>query len=86
MQARRQHLVRNTLLVAMSFGIAAAAGLLRNAIIARQFVTGFYEGPSPMCVRYILKTVSNVSEALHYLSSQQICFLDSPRCSEYIFH
>ncbi|MBN1936584.1 MAG: murein biosynthesis integral membrane protein MurJ [Anaerolineae bacterium] len=36
----RRHLVLNTLLVAASFGLAAAAGLLRNAIIARQFGIG----------------------------------------------
>ncbi|MBN1582575.1 MAG: murein biosynthesis integral membrane protein MurJ, partial [Anaerolineae bacterium] len=40
MQDRRKHLARNTLLVAVSFGFAAAAGLLRNAIIARQFGIG----------------------------------------------
>jgi len=40
MHARRRHIVRNTLLVAASFGLAAAAGLLRNAIIARQFGIG----------------------------------------------
>ncbi|MBN1641965.1 MAG: murein biosynthesis integral membrane protein MurJ [Anaerolineae bacterium] len=38
--ARRRHLLRNTLLVGASFGLAAAAGLLRNAIIARQFGIG----------------------------------------------
>lgn len=40
MEIRRRHLVLNTLLVAASFGLAAAAGLLRNAIIARQFGIG----------------------------------------------
>ncbi len=40
MENRRRHLVLNTLLVAASFGLAAAAGLLRNVIIARQFGIG----------------------------------------------
>jgi putative peptidoglycan lipid II flippase len=40
MHTRRRHIVRNTLLVAASFGLAAVAGLLRNAIIARQFGIG----------------------------------------------
>ncbi len=35
-----RHLVRNILLVAASFGLAAAAGLLRNVIIARTFGIG----------------------------------------------
>ncbi len=38
--ARNRHLARNTLLVAASFGLAAAGGLLRNMIIARQFGLG----------------------------------------------
>jgi putative peptidoglycan lipid II flippase len=40
MSARRRHLARNTILVAVSFGFAAATGLLRNAVIARQFGIG----------------------------------------------
>ena len=37
---RARHLARNTLLVAFSFGLAAVAGLFRNALIARQFGIG----------------------------------------------
>ena len=37
---RNRDLARNTLLVAVSFGLAAAAGLVRNMIIARQFGIG----------------------------------------------
>ncbi len=40
MLARRRHLARNTLLVGASFGLAAAAGLVRNLVIARQFGIG----------------------------------------------
>lgn len=40
MQARQRHVVRNIVVVAASFGLAAAAGLLRNVIIARQFGIG----------------------------------------------
>jgi len=38
--ARNRDLARNILLVAVSFGLAAAAGLVRNVIIARQFGIG----------------------------------------------
>lgn len=37
---QRSHIIRNTLLVALSFGLAAGVGLIRNAIIARQFGLG----------------------------------------------
>ncbi len=37
---RNRDLARNTLLVAVAFGLAAAAGLVRNMIIARQFGLG----------------------------------------------
>ena len=37
---RQRHLARNTILVAGSFALAAAAGLLRNVVIARQFGIG----------------------------------------------
>ncbi len=40
MSARRRHIFRNTLLVGASFALAAAAGLLRNVVIARQFGIG----------------------------------------------
>lgn len=40
MLARRRHLARNTLLVGASFGLPAAAGLVRNMVIARQFGIG----------------------------------------------
>ena len=36
----QSHIVRNTLLVAIFFGLATGAGLLRNVIIARQFGLG----------------------------------------------
>lgn len=35
-----RHIVRNTLLVGVSFALAAAAGLVRNVVIARQFGIG----------------------------------------------
>jgi putative peptidoglycan lipid II flippase len=38
--ARQRHLARNVLLVSGAFVLAAAAGLIRNAIIARQFGIG----------------------------------------------
>jgi len=38
--ARQRHIVRNTLLVGFSFALAAAAGLVRNVVIARQFGIG----------------------------------------------
>lgn len=38
--ARRRHILRNTALVAVAFGLAAAAGLARNIVIARQFGIG----------------------------------------------
>jgi putative peptidoglycan lipid II flippase len=38
--ARQRHLARNTILVAGSFALAAAVGLLRNVVIARQFGIG----------------------------------------------
>ena len=38
--ARQRHIVRNTLLVGVSFALAAAAGLVRNVVIARQFGIG----------------------------------------------
>ena len=38
--ARQRHIVRNTLLVGVFFGLATGAGLLRNVIIARQFGIG----------------------------------------------
>ena len=38
--SRSQHLARNTVLVAASFGLAAAAGLFRNIIVAQQFGIG----------------------------------------------
>jgi putative peptidoglycan lipid II flippase len=38
--ARWRHIVRNTLLVGGSFGLAAVMGLVRNMIIARQFGIG----------------------------------------------
>lgn len=37
MSAQQRHIARNTLLVGAAFVLAAAAGLMRNAIIARQF-------------------------------------------------
>jgi putative peptidoglycan lipid II flippase len=37
---RRRHILRNTLLVGASFALAAAAGLVRNAVIARHFGIG----------------------------------------------
>lgn len=37
---RRSHIARNTLVVAISFGLAAAAGLFRNVIIASRFGIG----------------------------------------------
>lgn len=37
---RQRHIFRNTLLVAVFFGFAAAAGLVRNIVIARQFGIG----------------------------------------------
>lgn len=40
MESRTRHLARNTLIVAACFGLAAAAGLLRNIVIARQFGIG----------------------------------------------
>ncbi|UCC64612.1 MAG: murein biosynthesis integral membrane protein MurJ [Anaerolineae bacterium] len=40
MSARRRHIARNTLLVGVSFAFAAAAGLLRNVVIARHFGIG----------------------------------------------
>ena len=38
--SRFAHIAWNTLVVAMAFGLAAAAGLLRNIIIGRQFGIG----------------------------------------------
>lgn len=38
--ATARHIGRNTLLVAFAFGLAAAAGLLRNLVIARRFPLG----------------------------------------------
>ena len=38
--ARWRHIVRNSLLVGGSFGLAAVMGLVRNIIIARQFGIG----------------------------------------------
>lgn len=38
--ATARHIGRNTLLVAFAFGLAAAAGLLRNMVIARHFQLG----------------------------------------------
>jgi putative peptidoglycan lipid II flippase len=38
--ARERHILTNTLLVAVSFGLAAAMGLVRNIVIARQFGLG----------------------------------------------
>jgi putative peptidoglycan lipid II flippase len=38
--ARQRHIVRNTLLVMICFALAAAAGLARNIVIARQFGIG----------------------------------------------
>lgn len=38
--ARERHILRNTLLVGISFALAAGAGLLRNVLIARQFGIG----------------------------------------------
>jgi putative peptidoglycan lipid II flippase len=40
MSARQQHIARNTLLVGTFFAFAAAAGLFRNVVIARQFGIG----------------------------------------------
>jgi putative peptidoglycan lipid II flippase len=40
MSAHRRHIARNTLLVGASFALAAAAGLLRNVVIARHFGIG----------------------------------------------
>jgi putative peptidoglycan lipid II flippase len=40
MSDRRRHIVRNTLLVGVSFAFAAATGLLRNVVIARHFGIG----------------------------------------------
>lgn len=40
MSHQERHLARNTLLVGASFGLSAAAGLVRNIIIARQFGIG----------------------------------------------
>ncbi len=40
MSTRRRHIARNTLLVGASFALAAAAGLARNVVIARQFGIG----------------------------------------------
>ncbi|MEJ2559568.1 MAG: lipid II flippase MurJ, partial [Anaerolineae bacterium] len=37
---RQRHIVRNTLLVGTFFFLAAAAGLMRNVVIARQFGIG----------------------------------------------
>lgn len=37
---RQRHILRNTLLVMVCFGLAAAAGLVRNIVIARQFGIG----------------------------------------------
>ncbi len=37
---RQRHIIRNTLLVGVFFGLATGAGLLRNVIIARQFGIG----------------------------------------------
>jgi putative peptidoglycan lipid II flippase len=38
--ARRRHIIRNAALVGTSFALAAAAGLMRNMVIARQFGIG----------------------------------------------
>jgi putative peptidoglycan lipid II flippase len=38
--ARQRHIARNTLLVGAAFALAAAAGLVRNMVIARQFGIG----------------------------------------------
>jgi putative peptidoglycan lipid II flippase len=38
--ARQRHIARNVLLVAGAFGLAAAVGLVRNALIARRFGIG----------------------------------------------
>ncbi len=40
MEQRERHLARNTILVAASFGLAAAMGLLRNMVIAQRFGIG----------------------------------------------
>lgn len=39
-QNTQQHIIRNTVVVAMAFGLAAGAGLVRNIVIAQQFGIG----------------------------------------------